>query len=226
MLSSSPASTPSPEKTKLPKETKAEKSKSTKTTEKIKSQAKAAINSTHGQNKSSVQSSEKPTLKIKQADFDLSIAITFLSHIKKYGEKFDLESNAKARIRIGEIKDTDEPSFYVSTKDNRKIKKTDRTEEGRKAENKNTTTKRAITMLKAIADCLVAQNRLSSTKVDTVFSTIEKQGYISVKDASNLLDLLETGRRAVYVSPIIVQSDSKGTPGVPSILKINNNPFD
>lgn len=226
VLSSSPASTPSPEKTKLPKETKAEKSKSTKTTEKTKSQAKAAINSTHGQNKSSVQSSEKPTLKIKQADFDLSIAITFLSHIKKYGEKFDLESNAKARIRVGEIKDTDELSFYVSTKDNRKTKKTDRTEEGRRAENKNTTTKRAITMLKAIADSLVAQNRLSSTKVDIVFSTIEKQGYISVKDASTLLDLLETGRRAVYVSPIAIQSDSKGTPGVPSILKINSNSFD
>ena len=226
VLSSSPASTPSPEKTKLPKETKAEKSKSTKTTKKTKSQAKAAINSTHGQNKSSVQSSEKPTLKIKQADFDLSIAITFLSHIKKYGEKFDLESNAKARIRVGEIKDTDELSFYVSTKDNRKIKKIERLEEGRKDENKTTTTKRAITVLRSIADSLAGQNRISTEEVNKVFSAIEKQGYISVNDASSLLDLLETGRRAVYVLPIVVQADSNGAPDTPPIPNINTNPLD
>ncbi len=217
---------PSPQKTEPPKETNTGKSKPAKTTAKINFQANADINPTHAHTKLSTPRSQKPNLRIKQADFDLSKAINLLSKIQKYGEKYDVEFNSKARIRVGEIKDTDELSFYVSIKDNRKIKKTERLEEGRKDENKTTTTKRAITVLRSIADSLASQNRLSTEEVNKVFSAIEKQGYISVNDASSLLDLLETGRRAVYVLPIVVQADSNGTPDTPPIPNINTNPFD
>jgi hypothetical protein len=199
------------QKTESAKETKTEKSKATKTTKKSISQAKVAINPIKIKNKSSVATSEKPNLKIKQTDFDLSSAINFLSKIKKYGEKFDVESNSKARIRVGDITDTNELIFYVSTKNNRKTKKTDRVEEGRRAENKTTTTNRAITMLRSIAESLAGQNRLSAEEVNKVFSAFDYQGYISVNDASTLLDLLETGRRAVYEMPSLVQADLNTT---------------
>ena len=224
--STSSASTTPPKKTEHPKEANTEKSKPTKTTEKVKSQAKVAINSTHGKNKSSVQNSKKPKLIIKQADFDLSSAITFLVKIKKHGENFDFESNAKAQIRVGEIKDTGELSFYVSTKTSGKAKKTDRAEEGRKAESKTTTSNRAITILRSIADLLTSQNRLSAEEVNKVFTSIEKQSYISVNDASILLNLLETGRREVHVLPSLVQADSTDTSDAPSIVTINANPFE
>jgi hypothetical protein len=229
---SKPTLPPSPttalptQKTESPKETKAEKSKVTKTTKKSISQANVAINPTKIKNKSSVPTSEKPNLKIKQTDFDLSSAINFLSKIQKYGENFDIESNSKTCIRVGEIKDTNKLSFYVSTKNNRKSKKTDRVEERRRAENKTTTTNRAITMLKAIADSLVDQNRLNAAGVKEFFSMIEKKRYISVNDTSVLLDLLETGRRAVYLLPVVVQADSDATQDASSILNINSNPFD
>ena len=225
-LSPTHTTAPLPQKTKSTKKPHEEKTKSLKVNAKIKSHTTVEITPTHNKNKSSASTTEKPKLRIRQAEFNLSKAIKFLNDVKNYGKNFDSESNAKARIRVGEIKNTDELSFYVSIKDNRKIKKTERLEEERKDENKTTTTKRAITVLRSIADSLAGQNRLRTEEVKTVFSAIEKQGYISVNDASSLLDLLETGRRAVYVSPIAIQSDSKGTPGVPSILKINSNSFD
>jgi hypothetical protein len=127
----SPSSATPPRKTEPHKEIKKGKSILAKDTEKTKSQAKANINPTQTKNRASVSAIKKPHLKIQQADFDLSSAINILSQIKKYGEKFDLESNAKARIRVGEIKNTGELSFYVSTKAIGKTKKKDRLEEGR-----------------------------------------------------------------------------------------------
>lgn len=216
----------SPQKTDPPKETNTGKSKPAKTTAKINPHTNAEITPAHNKNKSSASTTEKPKLRIRQAKFDLSKAIEFVNDVKNYGKNFDSESNAKARIRVGEIKNTGELSFYVSNKDNRKIKRTERLEEGRKDENKTKTTNRAITMLRSIADSLAGQNRLSKEEVNKVFSAIEKQGYISVNDASSLLDLLETGRRAVYVLPVVVQADSNGTPDTPLIPNINTNPFD
>ena len=223
-LSPSHTTTPLPQKTESTKKLHEEKTKLSKVRTKINPHTTAEI--TPAQNKSSTSTVKKPNLKIREAEFDLSKAIEFLNDVKSYGKKFDSESNVKARIRVGEIKDADELSFYVSTKDNKKAKKTDRAKEGRKAENKTTTTNRAITMLRSIADSLAGQNRLSTEEVNKVFSAIEKQGYISVNDASSLLDLLETGRRAVYVLPVVVQADSNGTPDTPSILNINSNPFE
>ena len=81
-------------------------------------------------------------------------------------------------------------------------------------------------MLKAIADSLVDQNRLNAAGVKEFFSMIEKKRYISVNDTSVLLDLLETGRRAVYLLPVVVQADSDATQDASSILNINSNPFD
>jgi hypothetical protein len=156
----------------------------------------------------------------------LSRATEFLNEVKNYGKKFDSESNAKARIRVGEIKNTEELSLYVSTKANRKTKKIERLEEGRKDENKTKTTNRAITILRSIADSLADQNRLSTAEVNKVFSIIEKQGYISVNDASTLLDLLETGRRAAYKIPSFTHADSHKASDTPSILHINTNPFE
>jgi hypothetical protein len=81
-------------------------------------------------------------------------------------------------------------------------------------------------MLRAIAKSLVDQNRLSATEENKVFSTIEDKGYISINDASALLVLLETGRRAVYEMPPLVQANVNGTSDSPSIPNINTNPFD
>ena len=81
-------------------------------------------------------------------------------------------------------------------------------------------------MLRSIADSLAGQNRLSTEKVNKVFSAVEKQGHISVNDVSTLLNLLETGRRAVYVLPVVVQVDLNGTPNTPPIPNINTNSFD
>ena len=214
------------QKTESPKETNAGKSKPLKTTEKTKLQEKAETKPTNTKNKTPESRSEKLNLRTKKADFDLSNAINFLAKIKKYGESFDIESNSKARIRVGEIKKTDELSFYISTKVDRKTKKKDSALEGRKVENKNLTTKRAITMMRVIANSLVDQKKLSDKEVNEVFSMIEKHGYISVNDASTLLDLLETGRRAAYVLPAIVQADSNDTLDTPLIPNINTNPVD
>ena len=225
-LSPSHTTTPLPQKTESTKKLHEEKTKLSKVRTKINPHTTAEITPAQNKNKSSTSTVKKPNLKIREAEFDLSKAIEFLNDVKSYGKKFDSESNVKARIRVGEIKDADELSFYVSTKDNKKAKKTDRAKEGRKAENKTTTTNRAITMLRSIADLLAGQNRLSTEEVNKVFSAIEKQGYISVNDASSLLDLLETGRRAVYVLPVVVQADSNGTPDTPLIPNINAKPFD
>jgi hypothetical protein len=224
-LSSSSASTPPPKKTEYPKETKVKKSKATRTSEKTPSQSKTDVNPTLAKNKSTIQRSEKPNLIVKQEAFDLSSAITFLSNIKKYGEKFDTKANSKARIRVGEIKDTGELSFYVSTKTNRKAKRTDRLEEGRKAESKTTTSNRAITILRSIADSLVKQKRLTTDKVNEVFSAIEVKGYISVNDVSDLLKLLEDGRRAVYEQQPAVKNDSQDTSNTSTTLHFNTIPF-
>ena len=225
-LSPSHTTAPLPQKTDSTKKFHAEKTKSSKVNAKIKSPTTAEITPAHNKSKSSASPKEKPNLKIRQDEFDLSKAIEFLNDVKNYGKKFDVESNSKARIRIGEIKDSNELSFYVSTKDTRKTKKIERAEEGRKAENKTTTTYRAITMLRSIADSLAGQNRLSTVKVNKVFSVVEKQGHISVNDVSTLLNLLETGRRAVYVLPVVVQVDLNGTPNTPPIPNINTNSFD
>jgi hypothetical protein len=225
-LSPSHTTAPLPQKTDSTKKFHAEKTKSSKVNAKIKSPTTAEITPAHNKSKSSASPKEKPNLKIRQDEFDLSKAIEFLNDVKNYGKKFDVETNSKARIRIGEIKDSNELSFYVSTKDTRKTKKIERAEEGRKTENKTTTTYRAITMLRSIADSLAGQNRLSTEKVNKVFSAVEKQGYISVNDVSTLLNLLETGRRAVYVLPVVVQVDLNGTPNTPPMPNINTNPFD
>ena len=104
--------------------------------------------------------------------------------------------------------------------------KTTRRAEGRKAEDKNISTSRAITLLRAIADSLVKQKRLNAEEVNKFFSAIEKQGFISVNDASVLLDLLETGRRAVYEQTPVVQTDSQDSSTTSNILSFNTNPFD
>jgi hypothetical protein len=210
-LSPSHTTAPLPQKTDSTKKFHAEKTKSSKVNAKIKSPTTAEITPAHNKSKSSASPKEKPNLKIRQDEFDLSKAIEFLNDVKNYGKKFDVESNSKARIRVGDITDTNELIFYVSTKNNRKTKKTDRVEEGRRAENKTTTTNRAITMLRSIAESLAGQNRLSAEEVNKVFSAFDYQGYISVNDASTLLDLLETGRRAVYEMPSLVQADLNTT---------------
>jgi hypothetical protein len=224
-LSSSSASTPPPKKTEHPKETKVKKSKATRTSEKTPSQSKTDVNPTLAKNKSTIQRSEKPNLIVKQEAFDLSSAITFLSNIKKYGEKFDTKANSKAQIRVGEIKDTGELSFYVSTKTNRNAKKNDRLEKGRKAESKTTTSNRTITILRSIADSLVQQKRLTTDKVNEVFSAIEEKGYISINDVSDLLKLLETGWRAVYEQQPAVKNDSQDTSNTSTTLHFNTIPF-
>ena len=66
-------------------------------------------------------------------------------------------------------------------------------------------------MLRSIAESLAGQNRLSAEEVNKVFSAFDYQGYISVNDASTLLDLLDTGRRAVYEMPSLVQADLNTT---------------
>ena len=223
---SSPAALRPSKKIDPPKESPAEKIASIKITKKSKSQSNNETSSTHKKNRSAVQRAEKPNLKIKQEEFDLSNAIEFLDKVKKFGSKFNPTSNAKARIRAGEIKDTGELSFYISTKTNSKAKKTTRRAEGRKAEDKNISTSRAITLLRAIADSLVKQKRLNAEEVNKFFSAIEKQGFISVNDASVLLDLLETGRRAVHEQTPVVQTDSQDSSTISTIISINTNPFD
>ena len=226
ILTSSPAALQPSKKIDPPKESPAEKIASIKITKKSKSQSNNETSSTHKKNRSAVQSAEKPNLKIKRDEFDLSKAIEFLNKVKNFGSKFSSASNAKARIRAGEIKDTGELSFYISTKANSKAKKTTRRAEGRKAEDKNISTSRAITVLRAIADSLVKQKRLDVDEVNKIFSAIEKQGFISVNDASVLLDLLETGRRAVYEQTPVVQTDSQDSSTTSAIISINTNPFD
>jgi hypothetical protein len=226
ILTSLPAALEPSKKIELRKESPAEKMASTKVSKKSKSPSNNETSSTNKKNRSTVQTAEKPNLKIKHDEFDLSTAIGFLDKVKNFGSKFSSASNAKARIRSGKIKDSGELSFYISTKANSKAKKTTRSAEGRKAEDKNISTRRAITVLRAIADSLVKQKRLNTEEVNKVFSAIEKQGFISVNDASVLLDLLETGRRAVYEQTPVAQADSQDSSTASTIISINTNPFD
>lgn len=171
-----------------------------------------------------IQNQKTPNLKITKEAFDLSTAINFLESVKKHNHSLSLESSSKASLRAG-LKKTGEFSFYVSKDDDAKSKKNSRKAEGRQAENKNITAKRAIAMIQTLANSLVAQKRLSADEVKTVFSPIEKQKFIDMNDISSLLNLLEKGRRATIPNNSATTT-ADANPVTPQKINFNNNPFD
>ncbi len=177
-------------------------------------------------NNALIHTPQIPRLKIAQTSFNLSTAISFLESVKKYSHNLSSESRSKASFRIGEIKDSKLLSFYVSTNDSEKIKKNSRRLEERKAENKNITAKRAVTMMRTMANSLVDQKRLTADEVNTVFSPIEKQKFIGLNDVPSLIDLLEKGRRAVSTPAKPVSTEPATTPIATELINFNSNPFD
>ena len=196
-LPPSSASTPQSQKTEPPKETKAKKTEQTKSTEKAKTQSKQPIAPTEKKDKPPVQSSEKPKLKIKEENFGLNEAVNFLTTIlymveenyEESGEKYNSKSNTKKSIRAGIHTPTGELLLYVSDEADNKTKETARKDDGRKKEDKATKTLRAITLFQTIADSPIVQKYANAGDVKHIFSIIEKQGYISVKEAIPLLKI-------------------------------------
>jgi len=201
-------------KTILPKDTKEKSSKKKKTS------------STHEiKNNVQIRNEKAPRLKIARASFDLSKAINFLESVKKYSASLNSESIAKASFRVGKTQDSETYSFYISINEPAKIKKKTRRIEGRDTENKNITAKRAIEIMRAIANSLIEQNRLNADEVNIVFSSIEKQKFIGMKDIPSLLDLLEKGRRAAVPNATPVATSSVSKPVAQEIINFNTNPF-
>ena len=80
--------------------------------------------------------------------------------------------------------------------------------------------------MRAIANSLIEQNRLNADEVNIVFSSIEKQKFIGMKDIPSLLDLLEKGRRAAVPNATPVATSSVSKPVAQEIINFNTNPFE
>lgn len=221
----SPQHHESTKKTGTPKNT-APKTISAKTANDINPKEKKALASDKTKNSALIHNQKAPRLKVAQTSFDLSTAISFLESVKKYSDNLNSESSSKISFRIGKIKDSNIYSFYISNNDSRKIKKNSKQIEGRESENKNITSKRAIEMMRTIANSLVQQNRLTAEEVNTVFSTIEKQKFIGMKDIPPLLELLEKGRRAAISNATPIITSSVSGPATSKTIHFNTNPFD
>ncbi len=81
-------------------------------------------------------------------------------------------------------------------------------------------------MMRAVANSLVEQNRPTADEDNIVFSPIEKQKFIGIKDIPSLLDLLEKGRRAAIPNSTPVVTSSVSKPVAPEIINFNTNPFE